>query len=64
VILIDSDMIVETLRQNPIVLTNFQLYVRTYGSLFVSSVSIYEVERGLIVRQATVQQQRWTQLKP
>jgi tRNA(fMet)-specific endonuclease VapC len=64
VILIDSDMIVEILKQNSTVLSNFQSYSRTYGFLFVSSVSLYEVERGLHVRQATVQQKRWIQLKP
>ncbi len=57
-------MVVEILRQNPVVLTNFRLYVRIYGDLFISAVSVYEVERGLRVRQATIQHQRWIALKP
>lgn len=63
-ILADSDTVIEILRRNPIALANLQSHLQKFGSLAVSAMTLYEVERGLHIRQAAVQRSHLNTLRP
>ncbi len=60
----DSDTIVEIIRRNPIARQHFQHHLHQFGHLAISAVTLFEVERGLHIRQAAVQRAQMDLLHP
>lgn len=63
-ILADTDVVIDILRRNPVTLMHLTNHLRLNGTLAVSAVTMYEVERGLHVRKAAVQRQQLNTLRP
>jgi tRNA(fMet)-specific endonuclease VapC len=64
VIQADSDTIVEILRRNPKAQHYLQYHLQQFGHLAISAVTLFEVERGLHIRQAAVQREQMNLLRP
>lgn len=63
-ILADTDVVIDILRRNSIALTHLANHLRLHGTLAVSAITMYEVERGLRIRKAAVQRQQLNALRP
>jgi tRNA(fMet)-specific endonuclease VapC len=54
-VLIDTDILSQAIRRHRIVLANFRSYLATHGRFTISSMTKYEVLRGLKVKSAANQ---------
>jgi tRNA(fMet)-specific endonuclease VapC len=64
VIQADSDTIIEIIRRNPVARRYLQNHLQTYGHVAISAVTLFEIERGLHIRQAAVQRAQMDLLRP